>query len=64
MKNPVQYHHLRVDWVGESSTQSITLCAVEGEDIGTGQTLRPDCTQVGDALNVLWIGTGGPKLVI
>ena len=57
MKNQGRYHHLRVDWVGESSTQSITLCGVEGEDIGTGQTpalpflerwgavkLRPVCT--------------------
>ena len=52
MKNQGRYHHLRVDWVGESSTQSITLCGVEGEDIGTGQTLCPDCAQVVDALNV------------
>ena len=29
--------------LGESSTQSITLCGVEGEDIGTGQALCPDC---------------------
>ena len=56
MKNPGRYHHLRVDWVGESSTQSITLCGVEGEDIGTGQTLCPDCAQVGDALNVCGLG--------
>ena len=41
-----------MDWVGPSSTQSITLCDVEGEDIGTGQTLCPDCAQVGEALNV------------
>ena len=33
MKNPERYRHLRVDWVGQSSTQSITLCGVEGEDI-------------------------------
>ena len=32
MKNPERYRHLRVDWVGQSSTQSITLCGVEGED--------------------------------
>ena len=38
MKNPERYRHLRVDWVGQSSTQSITLCGVEGEDIGPGQT--------------------------
>ena len=36
MKNQDRYRHLRVDWVGESSTQSITLCGAEGEDIGTG----------------------------
>ena len=56
MKNQGRYHHLRVDWVGESSTQSITLCGVEGENIGTGQTLCPDCVQVGDALNVCGLG--------
>ena len=56
MKNPRRYHHLRVDWVGESSTQSITLCGVEGEDIGPAKTLCPDCAQVGDALNVCGLG--------
>ena len=56
MKNQRHYHHLRVDWVGESSTQSITLCGVEGEDIGTGQTLCPDCAQVRAALNVCGLG--------
>ena len=56
MKNPECYHHLRMDWVGESSTQSITLCGVEGEDIGTGQALCPDCAQVGEALNVCGLG--------
>ena len=56
MKKQGRYHHLRVDWVGESSTQSITLCGVEGEDIGTGQTLCPDCVKVGDALNVCGLG--------
>ena len=56
MKNQDRYHHLRVDWVGESSTQSITLCGVEGEDIGTGQTLCPNCAQVGEALNVCGLG--------
>ena len=56
MKNHGRYHHLRVDWVGESSTQSITLCGVEGEDIGTGQTLCPNCAQVRDALNVCGFG--------
>ena len=56
MENPGRYHHLRVDWVGESSTQSMTLCGVAGEDIGTVQTLCPDCAQVGDALNVCGLG--------
>ena len=56
MKNQDRYHHLRVDWVGESSTQSITLCGVEGENIGTGQILCPDCAQVSDALNVCGLG--------
>ena len=56
MKNQDRYHHLHVDWVGESSTQSITLCGVEGEDIGTGQTLCPNCGQVGEALNVCGLG--------
>jgi hypothetical protein len=56
MKNQGRYRHLRVDWVGESSTQSITLCGVEGENIGTGQIPCPDCVKVGDALNVCGLG--------
>ena len=56
MKNPERYRHLRVDWVGQSSTQSITLCGVEGKDIGPRQTLCPDCGQVGEALNVCGLG--------
>ena len=56
MKNQDRYRHLHVDWVGESSTQSITLCGVEGEDIGTGQILCPDCAQVDEALNVCGLG--------
>ena len=56
MKNPGRYHHMRVDWVGESSTRSITLCGVEGEEIGTGPTLCPDCAQVGEALKVCGLG--------
>ena len=47
---------MRVDWVGESSTRSITLCGVEGEEIGTGPTLCPDCAKVGDALKVCGLG--------
>ena len=56
MENPVQYHHMHVDWVGASSTQSITLCGVKGEDIGTGPTLCPDCAQAAEALNVCGLG--------
>ena len=33
-----------------------TSRGVEGEDIGTGQTLCPDCAQVVDALNVCGLG--------
>ena len=56
MKNQGRYRHLHVDWVGQLSTQSITLCGVEGEDIGTGQTLCPDCVQVDDALDICGLG--------
>ena len=56
MKNHGRYRHLHVDWVGESSTESITLCGGEGEDIGTEQTLCPNCAQVRDALNVCGLG--------
>ena len=56
MKNHGRYHHLRVDWVDDSPTQSITLCGAEGEDIGTGRTLCPDCAQVDEALNVCGFG--------
>ena len=56
MKNQGRYCHLRVDWVGELSTQSITLCGAGDEDIGTGQILCPDCAQVGEALNVCGLG--------
>ena len=56
MKNQERYRHLRVNWVGESSTQSITLCGAEGEDIGTGRTLCPDCAQVGAALDICGLG--------
>ena len=64
MKNPERYRHLRVNWVSQSSTQSITLCGVEGEDIGPGQTLCPDCAQVGENPERLWVGTGEPPRVI
>ena len=56
MKNQGRCRHLRVDWVGESTTESITLCGVEGEDIGTGPTLCPNCAQVTNALSVCGLG--------
>ena len=56
MENPGRYYHLRVDWVGKSSTRSITLCGVKGEAIGSGPTLCPDCAQVDAALNVCGLG--------
>ena len=56
MKKQGRYRHLRVDWVDDSPTQSITLCGVEGEDIGTGQALCPNCSQGADALNVCGLG--------
>ena len=56
MENQARYRHLRVDWVGESSSESITLCGGEGKDSGTGQTLCPNCAKVSDALNVCGLG--------
>ena len=56
MKDDAHYWHLRVDWVGELATESITLCGGENEDSGTEQTLCPDCAQVSDALNVCGFG--------
>ena len=48
--------HLRVDWVGESFTRSITLCGLKGEAMGAGPTPCPDCAQVDEALNVCGLG--------
>ena len=56
MKDHERYRHLRVDWVGESATQSITLCGGENEDGGTEPALCPHCAQVRDALNVCGFG--------
>ena len=47
---------MRVDWVGESSIRSVTLCGAEGEAIGRGPTLCPDCAPVDEALNVCGLG--------
>ena len=56
MENQARYRHLHVDWVGESSTQSITLCGGANEDSGTEQVLCPNCAQVRDALSVCGLG--------
>ena len=56
MKGHSRYRHLRVDWVGELATESITLCGGENEYSGTEQTLCPNCAQVRDALNVCGLG--------
>ncbi len=56
MKKQGHYHHLRVDWPGESFSELVTLCGVEGEDVGTGQTLCPDCAQVAITLNFCGLG--------
>ena len=32
MKGHSRYRHLRVDWVGESATESITLCGIENRE--------------------------------
>ena len=56
MKGNERYRHLRVDWVGERATESITLCGGENENSGTGQMLCPDCARVRDALNVCGFG--------
>ena len=31
MKGHARYRHLRVDWIGELATESITLCGGENE---------------------------------
>ena len=56
MKGHERYRHLRVDWVGELATESITLCGGGNEASGTEQTLCSDCAQVRDALNVCGLG--------
>ena len=56
MRDHARYRHLRVDWVGEFATESITLCGGANEYSGTEQTLCPDCAQVRDALKVCGLG--------
>ena len=63
MKNPERYRHLRVDWVGQSSTQSITLCGVEGED-RDGTDPLPRLRPGRRGSERLWVGTGEPARVI
>ena len=56
MKGHGRYRHLRVDWVGELSIESITLCGGENEVGETEQTFCPDCAQVRNALKVCGLG--------
>ena len=57
MKGQARYRHLRVDWVGELATESITLCGGENEDSGPEQALCPNCAHVRDALKVCGLGS-------
>ena len=44
-------------WTGWANRPpSRSRCGVGDEDIGTGQTLCPDCAQVGEVLNVCGLG--------
>ena len=56
MKDDAHYRHLRVDWVGERATESITLCGIKNEDSGSESALCPSCARVRDALNVCGFG--------
>ena len=56
MKDDAHYRHLRVDWVGERATESITLCGIKNEDSGSESALCPSCALVRDALNVCGLG--------
>ena len=56
MKDDAHYRHLRVGWVGERATESITLCGIENEDSGAEPPLCHSCVQVRDALNVCGFG--------
>ena len=56
MKGHERYRHLRVDWVGELATESITLCGIKNKDSGTEAALCPSCARVRDALNVCGLG--------
>ena len=56
MRGHGRYRHLRVDWVGELSIESITLCGGENEVSETESALCPSCARVRDALNVCGLG--------
>ena len=56
MRGHARYRHLRVDWVGERATESITLCGIKNEDSGSKSALCPSCARVRDALNVCGFG--------
>ena len=63
MKKQERYHHFGVDWPGESFSESVTLCGVEGEDVGTGRHSARLCPGR-HHLELLWIGTGEPPAVL
>ena len=56
MRGHARYRHLRVDWVGEFATESITLCGGGNGYSGTERPVCPDCIQVRDALNICGLG--------
>ena len=56
MKKQGRYHHLGVDWPGESFSELVTLCGGEGGDAGTEQPRCPDCAQVALSLNFCGLG--------
>ena len=56
VKDDAHYRHLRVDWVGERATESITLCGITNEDSGSESALCPSCARVRDALKVCGFG--------
>ena len=60
MKKQGRYHHLGVDWPGESFSELVTLCGGEGGDAGTEQPLCPDCAQ--GALSLNFCGLGPDRL--
>ena len=64
MKDQARYRHLRVDWVGELATESITLCGSENETSGNEPAVCPDCARVRDALNVCGFGPESLRVIL